>query len=68
VVVQGQADLLEIVGAAQACSGLAHFLHGRQEQADEHGDDGDHHQQLDQGKRTTGTGCGRTVQENLLLE
>ena len=30
--------------------GLARLLHGRQEQADQDGDDGDHHQQLDQGK------------------
>ncbi len=50
VVVQGQANLLEIVDALRACSGLADFLNGRQEQADEDGNDGDDHQQLDQRK------------------
>ena len=31
--------------------GLADLLHGRQQQADQDGDDGDHHQQLDQRER-----------------
>ena len=44
----GQADLLEVVGAADACGRLADLLDGGQQQADEDGDDGDHHQQLDQ--------------------
>ena len=48
VVVEGQADLLQVVLAAQPGGGLADLLHGGQEQADEHRDDGDHHQQLDQ--------------------
>ena len=48
MVVAGQADLLEIVGALRAAGGLAHVLHGRQEQADQDGDDGDHHQQFDE--------------------
>jgi hypothetical protein len=48
--VDGQADLLEVVGALHAVGRLAHLLHGGQEQADQDGDDGNHHQQLDQGK------------------
>src|SRR5205085_289315 len=32
-----------------------HLLHGRQQQADEHGDDRDHHQQLNEGKTLTTT-------------
>ena len=40
--------LMQVVAARHACGGLAHFLDCGQEQADENGDDGDHHQQLDQ--------------------
>ena len=50
--VDGQADLFEVVGTAQATRGLAGRLHGRQQQADQDRDDGNHHQQLDQ--RETG--------------
>jgi hypothetical protein len=46
--VERQGELLEVVLALGAGGGLAHLLHGGQEQADEEGDDGDHHQQLDQ--------------------
>jgi hypothetical protein len=46
--VQGQADLLEVVLALGSRRRLADLLHGGQEQADEHRDDGDDHQQLDQ--------------------
>src|SRR5262249_58697196 len=48
VVVEGQADLLEVVLTAQAVGRCADLLYRGQEQADEDGDDGDHHQQLDQ--------------------
>src|SRR5262249_7865212 len=50
VVVQGDAHLFEVVGALGAVGGVADLLHGRQEQRDQDADDGDHHQQLDQGK------------------
>jgi hypothetical protein len=46
--VDAQGELLEVVAALHPRRRLAHFLHGGQEQADEDGDDGDHHQQLDQ--------------------
>jgi hypothetical protein len=49
-VVGAQAELLEVVTALDAGRGLAHLLDGWQEQADQDGDDGDHHQQLDQGE------------------
>src|SRR5262249_338027 len=52
VVVQGQAELLEVVGALGACGSLADLLDGGEEQADQDGDDGDHHQQLDQRQAT----------------
>src|SRR5205807_2426870 len=48
VVVEGDADLLEVVLAFRPVGGLAHLLHGRQEERHQDGDDGDHHQQLDQ--------------------
>src|SRR5262249_60991536 len=51
--VEGQADLLEVVGALRAPGGLADFLHRGQEQADEDGDDGDHNQQLDEREGAT---------------
>src|SRR5262249_53453730 len=47
-VVQPEAHLLEVVGALGARGRLAHLLDGGQQQADEDGDDGYHHQQLDQ--------------------
>jgi len=46
--VQGQAELLQVVDALGATGRLAGRLHGRQEQGDQHADDGDDHQQLDQ--------------------
>jgi len=50
-IVGGQADLVEVVLAAHAVGGLADLLDGGQQQADQDGDDGDHHQQLDQRER-----------------
>jgi hypothetical protein len=47
--VHRQPDLLEVVGALHLVGRLADLLDGRQEQADQHGDDGDDDQQLDQG-------------------
>src|SRR5262249_26650869 len=48
--VHGQAELLEVVLALQAGGGLAHLLDGGHEQADQDGNNGDHHQQLDEGE------------------
>src|SRR5262249_32964146 len=48
VVMDRQAELLKVVGALHAGGGLADLLHGGEQQADENGNDGDHHQQLDQ--------------------
>src|SRR5262245_61521366 len=46
----GEAELLEVVAALKPCRRLAHLLHGGQEQTDQNGDDGNHHQKLDEGK------------------
>ena len=50
IIMRAQANLVEIVRARQAIRRRAHSLHRRHEQADEDAYDGDHHQQLDQGK------------------
>src|SRR5215510_10232291 len=50
------ADLLEVVGALGPVGRLAHSLHGRQQQPDQDGNDGDGDQQLNQ--RETGRFTG----------
>src|SRR5262249_12875097 len=52
IVVGGDGQLVQVVAARGRRGGGPHLLHGGYEQADEDGDDGDHHQQLDQ--RETG--------------
>jgi len=52
VLANSQADLPEVIGALRPPGGFAHRLHGRQQQRDQHADDGDHHQQFDQGEST----------------
>ena len=42
VVVEGEAQLLEVVFALGPAGRLTDLLHGRQEQADQDGDNGDH--------------------------
>src|SRR5262249_23738965 len=48
VVVDGQADLVQVVGALDAVGRRPHALDGGQQEADEDGDDGDDDEQLDQ--------------------
>ena len=50
---QGQADLLQVVGALDAPGRLACGLDGRQKQCDQDRDDGDDHQEFDQGEGAT---------------
>src|SRR5262249_43827392 len=62
--------LFEVVLALGAGGGLAHLLHRGQQQADEDGDDGDHHQQLNQRETFPSHAIllaisGRTVASNL---
>jgi hypothetical protein len=54
VVVQGQPLLFEVVRAAHACCRLADLLDRGEQEPDQDGNDGDHHQQLDEGERRTG--------------
>ena len=54
-VVDRQDQLFEVVGALGTSGRFPHLLDGGQEQADEDGDDGDHHQQLNQRKTGPGT-------------
>jgi hypothetical protein len=44
IILQGQAELLEIADALGSPGRLAGRLHGRQQQRDQDADDGDHHQ------------------------
>jgi hypothetical protein len=48
---QAQRELPQLVAARRPTGGLAGTLDGRQQEADEHGDDRDHDEQLDEGKR-----------------
>jgi len=48
--VQGHADLGQVVLALAVGRRLPHLLHGRDEQADEYGDDRNHHQEFNQGE------------------
>jgi hypothetical protein len=51
VVVAGQPDLLEVVGALHAVGGVADLLDRGQQQADQDRDDRHHHQEFDERKR-----------------
>jgi hypothetical protein len=50
--VHGKTELLEVVHALHAGGGIADFLYRRQEQANQNGNDGDHHEQFDQREAT----------------
>jgi hypothetical protein len=52
MLVKSQAHLLEIVLALRATRRLATGLHGRQQQAHQHANNGNDNQQLDEGKAT----------------
>jgi hypothetical protein len=51
VIVQGEADLVEVVAALHAGRGFANLLHRGQQKPDQDADDGDDDEQLDQGER-----------------
>src|SRR5262249_49515028 len=48
IVVKGEPELLQVIGALHAIGRLAHLLHRGQQQADEDADDGDDDEELDQ--------------------
>src|SRR5262249_11511142 len=56
VVVGGQGNLLQVVGALGAARGLTGRLHRRQQEGDQDGDDRNHDQEFDQGETTHETG------------
>ena len=68
VVVQGDAELLEVVRARGAPGGLAGRLHRRQGERDQDRDDRDRDQQLDQGKPTPQSRLARHRSTSLPLE
>ena len=57
VIVQGQAPLLEVVGALAAAGGFAGGLHGRQEQGDQNANNGDDDEQFHESERALTNGC-----------
>src|SRR6516165_11524935 len=59
IVVEGDADLHEVVGAPHAVGRLADLLHCWKKQADEHGDDCQYDKQFDQRKARSKRGQGR---------
>jgi hypothetical protein len=52
--VHGQSNLLEVVVAGQAAGCLTYFLYRRNEQTNENGNNGDHHQKLDECESVAG--------------
>src|SRR5205823_6630033 len=64
---RGQAKLMQIVLALEAVRGFAHFLHGRQQQAEKNANNGDHDQQLDQRESATLFGRGNELKHDVLL-
>ena len=70
VVVDGQADLLQVVDALRAPGGLAGRLHGGQEQADQDGDDGDDDEQFDEREavRVRGARAAMMERHEILLD
>jgi hypothetical protein len=57
-----QGELFQVVGALEAIGRLTAAEHGRQQQADQHGDDRDDDQQLDQRERTARAAHGGASQ------
>lgn len=51
-IVQCQGDLFQVIEALSAASGSASLLDSRQQDGNQYCHDGNHHQQLDQGKST----------------
>lgn len=54
---EGQANLLEIVGAVNAFGGVFGLADRRQQKRGRNGDDGDHHQNLNQSESPDGGGA-----------
>jgi hypothetical protein len=59
VILDCEADLLDVVRAGHSSSGFSGGLHGWQEQSDKDTDDGDHDEQFHEGKSATGAMVAR---------
>ena len=46
----GDGQLVQVIGAGDAAGGGGGLLHGREQHRGQHGDDGDDHQQFNQGE------------------
>src|SRR5690242_1958965 len=56
IVMGSQSDLLEVAGTLNACRSFAYFLDCRQQQSHKNADDGENHEQFDQGKPGAASG------------
>ena len=66
VVVQRKANLFEMIAALGAASSFAGLLHGREQQRDEHGDNGNHHKEFDEGETDATGGGGLAAKHGIL--
>jgi hypothetical protein len=62
-----EAHLFEVVRAIRPTGCFAGCLHGRQQEADEHADDGDHHQEFDERKAPSLGKRGRSHEYTFLM-
>jgi hypothetical protein len=62
-VVNSQAQLFKVVGASGAVSGFTDSLHCREQQSNQDAHNGDHHQQLDEGKAIRAPTSSRAIHE-----
>jgi hypothetical protein len=58
IVVHGDPEVFQVIAAGKAAGGFAGLLDGRQQQGEQHADQGDHDEELDQ-RETSGTWAPR---------
>ena len=61
---KGHANLLEIVNAVDSSGGMLGLAERRQQKRSQNGDDGDHHQQLNQSEPPMATPCADELRFN----
>jgi len=66
--VHAQADLLQVIDALRPPGRFARGLHGGEQQRDQDRDDGDDHQELDQGEAATCLRCHTSLRRKIRHE
>jgi hypothetical protein len=64
IILQRQPDLLEVVFAARSPGSFTGLLHGRQQECDKNGDNGNDNEQLDERKSASTQRHGRAFRES----